>query len=369
MQPPYLKTGTFVALLIVSLSANSAAIPDAPVTAMEPGLEADDRLGGAMGWIDDRTLLVTAQIDSKSQFWERRVVRVDAKTGEMKELINPGAVICTNPTENVAGILVGSEASIYTGNSKEPKPELKLFSWTSIFGKLTPKMFGDGWNPYICKKTKPTDVKVPGSLVFYKEKDIRYLEAKDGFLRFSRGQSGEQQSVVLVKDEKPVATLQAKPNEIAPEPRYLPFRDGYLLSSGRFVMQGTMARSNEEHTTEYPLLTMTRSGTIKREYFRPLFENAGLTVDGETFPYARGTLIFVSDRPKYGGGIYLNQGGSIKRIWCTNGGNTYDRQCRAMSISMSPDGCYLALFSNGSDNLKAPYVYRPTLKVLPLCNY
>lgn len=368
MQLPFLKIGTFAALLIISLSANSAAIPDAPVKAMEPGLEADDRLGGAMGWIDDRTLLVTAQIDSKSQFWERRVVRVDAKTGEMKELINPGAVICTNPTENVAGIQVGSEASIYTGNSKEPEPELKLYSWTSLFGKLTPKMFGDGWNPYICKKTKPADVKVPGSLIFYKEKDIRYLEAKDGFLRFSRGQSGEQQSVVLVKDEKPVATLQARPNEIAPEPRYLPFRDGYLLSSGRFVMQGTMARSNEEHTTEYPLLTMTRSGTIKREYFRPLFENAGLTVDGETFPYARGTLIFVSDRPKYGGGIYLNREGSTKRIWCTNGGNVYDRQCRATSISMSPDGCYLALFSNGSDNLKAPYVYRPTLKVLPLCN-
>ena len=368
MQSSHLKTGTFVALLIVSLSAKPAAIPDAPVTAMEPGLEADDSLGGAMGWIDDHTLLVTAQIGSKSQFWERKVVRFDAKTGEMKELINPGAIICTNPTENVAGILVGSEASIYTGNSKEPKPELKLYSWTSIYTKLTPKMFGNDWNPYICKKTKPADVKVPGSLVFYKEKDIRYLEAKDGYLRFSSGLSGEQESVVLVKDEKPFATLQAKPNEIAPEPRYLSFRDGYLLSSGRFVMHGTMARSNEVHTTEYPLLTMTRTGAIKREYIRPIFENAGLTVDGDTFPYARGTLIFVSDRPKYGGGIYLNQGGSIKRIWCTNGGNTHDGQCRAMSISMSPDGCYFAFFSKGSDNLKAPYVHRPTLKVLPLCN-
>ncbi len=368
MQSPNMKIGMFAALLMLSFSAHSGVIPDAPITAIEPGLEADEKLGGPMGWIDDRTLLVTAQIDSKSHFWERRVVRVDVKTGEVKELINPGAVVCTNPTENVAGILVGSEASLYTGNPKEPKPELKLYNWISLFGKLTPKNIGNDWNPYICKKTKPADVKVPGSLFFYKERDIRYLEAKDGYLRFFRAQNGEQQSVVLVKDEKPVATLQVKSNEIAPEPRYLPFRDGYLLSSGRFVMQGTMARSNEARTTEYPLLTMTRSGNIKREYFRSLFENAGLTVDGDTFPYARGTLIFVSDRPKNGGGIYLNQGGSIKRIWCTNGGNTYDRQCRAMSISMSPDGCYFALFSEGSDNPKAPYVYRHTLKVLPLCN-
>ncbi len=123
MHSTHLKIGTFAALLIASLSANSSTIPDAPAIAIEPGLEADDRIGGAMGWIDDRTLLVTAQIDSKSQFWERKVVRIDVKTGEMKELINPGALICTNPTENVAGILVGSEASTVDSTAKCNKPQ------------------------------------------------------------------------------------------------------------------------------------------------------------------------------------------------------------------------------------------------------
>lgn len=362
-----LRVGTSIPLFLALINATSAAIPDAPIAALEPGLEVDDRLGAALGWIDDRTLLVTAQIDSKSRFWERRVVRVDAKTGETKDVVNPGALICTNPTEGIAGILVGSEASTYTANAKEPKPELKLYRWSSGFGKLIPTTSVNDWNPYICKKTKPADVRVPDSMYFYGGKDIRYLEAKDGYLHFSSGPDGTQQSVVLVKDERPVAMLQLKPNEVSPEPRYLPFREEYLLSSGRFVMQGTMARSNEPHTTEYPLLTMTKSGTITREYSRRLFESAGLTDGGETLPYAKGTLILVSTRPKHGGGIYLNQGGSLRRIWCTNGGNEYDRQCQFASISMSPDGCHFAFFVKGSDDPKAAYVHRPTLKVLPLC--
>lgn len=361
------KFATVVLLLSLSLEIGASTIDDNQVTALEPGLEADDRLGVAMGWVDDHTLLVTAQVSAMSQFWERKVMRVDIRTGETKELINPGALICANPTENVAGILVGSEASTYTGNSKEPRPELKLYSWTSFLGKLTPMTLSDSWNPYICKKTKAADVKVPGSLAFYREKDVRYLEAKDGYLRFPKGQSGEQESVILIKDEKPVATLQAKPNEIAPETQYLPFRNEYLLSAGRFVMYGTMARSNEANTTEYPLLTMTKTGSVKREYFRHLFENGGLKVDGNTYPYAKGTLIFVSSRPKQGGGIYLNQGGATRRIWCTNDGNTYDRNCRPVSISMSPDGCHFAFFAKGSDTLKSAAPYRPTLKILPLC--
>jgi hypothetical protein len=360
-----LKIGIFAALLIASLGASASTIPDDPVVAIEPGIEIDDRLGGVMGWVDDHTLLVTAQIDSKSQFWERKVMLVDVRTGNTKELFYQGALICANPTEGVAAILVGSEESMYLGNSKAPKPDLKLYSWSSLFGVLTPKISSDSWNSWICKKTKSADVNVPN--IDFMQKDIRYLEAKDGYLNFSMNQSRSERSVILIKNDKPVATLDAKPIEIAPAPQYLPFRDEYLLSSGRFVMNSTMVRGNEAPTTEFPVLTMATSGKLKREYFKPLFESYGFTDDGETFPYAKGTMIFVGSRPQHGGGIYLNQGKSLKRIWCTNKGNTFDRTCHATSISMSPDGCHFAFFANSSDNLMSPYVYRPTLKILPLC--
>jgi len=355
-----LKVKTIALVLCLSFGASASTIPDLPVSAAEPGLEVDDRLGTAMGWVDDYTLLVTAQVDSKSQFWERKVMRVDVRTGETKELFRQGDLICANPTEKVTGVLVGSQASLYTGNSTDPKPELSFYSWNSWFGKLSTKSSGAEWNSLICKKTKQSDTKVPA--IGFLQREIRYLEAKDGYLSISM-----DQGVVLMKNEKPVATLDAKAAEIAPVPQYLPFRDEYLLSSGRFVMSGSMARPNEAHVTEYPLLTMTSAGRVKREYFRQLFESGGLTVDGITLPYAKGAVIIVSDRPRYGGGIYLNQGGSIKRIWCTNKGNEYDRQCQPVSVSVSPDGCHFAFFSKGSDNLKSPYAYHPTLKILPLC--
>lgn len=365
MDSTHLKFGTFAALLIASMGASSSSIPDASVVAIEPGLEADDHLGSPMGWVDDHTLLVTAQIDSKSQFWERKVMLVDALTGKTKELFRQGAVVCANPTEGVAAIMVGSQESMYTGNSKEPKPELKLYSWSSLLGTLTPKIFTDNWNSWICKKTKSADVSKQET--GFIQKETIYLEAKDGTLDLASSQTGSGKSVVLTRDNKRVAILDAKPTEIGLAPQYLPFRNEYLLSSGRFVMNSTMARTNEAPTTEFPVLTMATSGKLRREYVRPVFESYGFTGDGETFPYAKGILVFVGSRPQYGGGIYLNQGKSLKRIWCTNSGNTFDRQCRATSISMSPDGCHFAFFANSSDSPTSTYVYRPTLKILPLC--
>lgn len=368
MHSALLKIGIVAALLSASISVNSATlIPDAPVVAIEPGLSIDPRLGVGIGWVDDQTLLVSAMIDDNSQFWERRVMRVDAKTGETTVEVNSGHLLCTNPREGIAGISVGSNEQSFVGKSDKPKAEKKLYSWSSWFGgKLSQNTETDNWNLNICKKTLPRDVKAPGSLPLFSYKGILYLEEEDGYLQF-RGH-GEQHSVVLSKDDKPVATLQAKPNEITQEPQYLPFRDEYLLSSGHFTMSGTMVRGDAARVTEYPALTMTRSGAVQREFFRPIFEEANLKVDGFTFPYAKGWLIYAATGPQDGGGIYLHQGKSTKRIWCTNNGNHYDRRCRLSSISISPNGCYAAFHEVGSDNPKTPYSTDPTLKILPLCN-
>lgn len=363
------KVATFATLVATCMGANSASpIPDAPVAAIEPGLSIDPRVGVGIGWVDDHTLLVSAMINDKSQFWERRVMRVDAKTGETIEQVNPGYLVCTNPTEGIAGISVGNDDKLYAGKSDQPNPERKLYSWNSRFGgKLSQKTETGNWNIHICKKTLPSHVKVGSQLTFFSDYDIVYLEERDGYLRLQR-QNGEQRSVVLTKDDKPVATVQARPNEIAPGPEYLPFRNEYLLSSGQFTLYGTMVRRNEAPVTEHPMLTMTRSGKVKREFFRSIFEDAGLRLHGLTYPYSNGTLIYASNRPQNGGGIYLREGQSVKRIWCTNQGNHYDRKCQLSSLSISPNGCYAAFHEEGPDNPRAPYSYLPTLKILPLCN-
>ncbi|MEO7242868.1 MAG: hypothetical protein ABIW85_08125 [Variovorax sp.] len=347
-----------------SLQISASTIPDAPIPALEVGLEASENLVSKLAWIDNYTLLATAQIDAHSNFWERKVVQVDIRTSKTKDFVNPGALICTNAVEDVVSINVGSAASVYTGNSKEPAPQLKFYRWNR--GKLTPKALSDNWNPYICKKTKVADTKIPGPMALAKADGIRYLESKDGYLETTQRQTREESTIALIRNEKFVATLQAKPHQVAPDPQYLAFRDEYILSSGVFVTNGSL---DEARTTEYPLLTMTRSGSLNREYFRPVFERSGLTVEGQTFPYAKGTLIFVSNRPNVGGGIYLSQGATIKRVWCTNQGYGFGRSCQATWISMSPDGCHFAFFANSSDNLTPtrPITSRPTLKILPLC--
>ena len=355
-------------MLILSLGCLAEGIVDDPIAAIEPGLELDDMmLPGVLGWLDDNTLLATVQTSRYSKFWERQVVRTDVKSGKVMEAINPGSLVCTNPQEKVAGIMVGSAARLFAGGSQEPEPQLQLFSWSTASAKLTSKTSVDGWNPSICKEVLQKDSRGLGSLAVSQTSDVRYFDTKDTYLRFLKGPNGEPAGVALIRNQQKISVLQLNASDIALEPYYLPFRNAYLLSSGRFVMRGSMARENEKPSTEYPLLTMSKAGDIRREYFRPLFERSGFNEDGATFPYAKGAMVFVSARPNDGGGIYLVQGESIKRVWCVNAGNQYDRQCRATSISMSPDGCHFAYFSKGSDNMRQPLSSRSTLKILPLC--
>jgi hypothetical protein len=352
---------SFVLGILVCTSASS--VPDALAIPLEPGLEADDHLGNPMGWLDDRTLLVTAQ--AAGEFWDRKVVRVDVATSEVKELINPGALTCASSREKIFSAFVGSAAGLFSGRAAtQPKPELRSFSWSPSRGLQELGKSGADWNPYICKRTGQSDINVPA--FGFLERYVRYLDAPDGYIRFPRGLVAGP--VELIKRDTPVAAIRATPFEIALVPQYLSSRGVYVLSAGQFVMSGTMVRANEAPTTEYPLVTMTKQGEVGREYFRPLFERSGLLVDGQAIPYAKGTLVMAQTRPRDGGGIYLHEGDSLKRVWCTGNGNHYDRQCRFTDVSMSPDGCHIAFFEQGSDNPRARYSPRPTLKVLSLCS-
>ena len=365
MHTTLLKDAIFAALLIVSMSTGAATIPDAPVEAIKPGLEANDKLAITMGWLDDHTLLVTAQISSQSDFWARKVMLVDVRTSKTKEMFHQGAVVCTNPTEGIAGIQVGSMERMFFHNSKEPEPTLTLYSWSSQSGVLTPKIPADNWNPSVCKKTKPSDTNFPGGAF---EENIRHLEAKNGTLAIISPDNTREKHAVLFKNNKPIATLEVAFNEIAPDPLYLPFSNKYLLSAGDFIIDKTIKRTRIDGTvvTENPILTMTASGEIKREYVRPIFGSYEFTGSGDTRPYAKGTLIYILNSSQGGSGIYLNQSKALKRIWRTNDANNH---LRLTSVSMSPDGCYFAFFSKGSDALDRAGLsnYDNTLKILPLC--
>ncbi len=78
-------------------------------------------------------------------------------------------------------------------------------------------------------------------------------------------------------------------------------------------------------------------------------------------------MILIGSRPQQGGGIYLAQGPTLKRVWCLNGGGVYDRRCQVLTAAVSPDGCHLAFHAVGSDSQAVAPSLRPSLKVLPLC--
>ena len=317
-----------------------------------------------MGWVDDRTLLVTAQID-KGQFWELKVMRVDVRSRKAKELFRQGVVICTNPAEGVASVAVGSFAGSYAGGSKEPSPERKVYQWNATLRVLIPKFFRGGWDGDFCVKTKPRDGEQ--STLRLSAEETRYLDAKDGTLEFESGMAGGEPRLALTRNNKRIAILDAQPEEIGLTPRYLPYRQEYLLATGSFLMNAVFTRKDGRSTSEQPIITMDKSGRLRREYLRPVFHRYGLVGDGHTLPYAKGTMILFVNRPQDGGGIYLKQGESVKRVWCTNDGKVHDRMCSPSRSAMSPDGCHFAFFAKGSDALTSTYSTAPTLQVLRLC--
>lgn len=365
-----LKTWALAVLLIGVLGAHASSIPDAPIAAIEPGLTLDLHVGGEMGWIDNRTLLVTTHIEGKP-YWEQKVVLLDVQTGEVRDLLAPGSLICTNAAARVVGAWVGSKAKRWVRNSAEPDAQTKLFSWSPASRQLRTESFGEDWNHHLCMTTRPEHVRKEANLA-YDNDGVLYLEAKDTYLRFPNGASAETARAVVVRGGRQVAELPLNVNEIAMKVVHLPFLDGFLLSPGTFVTRGSLtARAGGPQIPEIPMLTTTRSGGLKKDHLRPLFESAGLVVKGASFPYAKGVLVFVEGRPREGGGIYLNEGKSLKRIWCTDDGNSYNRTCRGATPSIlpaiAPDGCHFAFFAEGSDNPKSRHVAEPTLKVLPLC--
>jgi hypothetical protein len=233
---------TVFALLMLALMplAHSTGIDDAPVKALEPGLEVDALVPGEMAWLDGDNLMVTAKTRSSASFWERKVMRVDVRTGATTELFPQGAVACANPVDGSASVHVGSFEAHYKGGSQVPLPVLTTFQWKASTQQLAPirHMPDEHWNAWLCMRTDPVHVNTPP--IGFIQSDVRYLGGGDGHeLRFTlKCPDHLKKEVRLVRAGKTLAKPDLAPIEVAPRPglpalpRRLPAVIGHLLHDG-----------------------------------------------------------------------------------------------------------------------------------------
>lgn len=356
MFPGHLIELCLAALLLVSSNTNSATIQDDPMTAIEPAHENYFFINHGH-WLDRYTLAVNVAHDI-TKLEDYRILLIDIRKKTTKEFMRGAAIACTKPQEGIVGIRLSG-----TENKNEFAP--KLFQWDARSMRLSPKAVNpeDYWNAWVCKKTD--------KFVVNSETLAQY---SIGFLEDNHGQvhvTGDRAN--LIKKDKQIIPLDSGSKKLAMQgtPWFLPVRNVYFWSTGLFILDDSLwLDSDGTRVQEYPLLTMTPEGLLKQEFFRERLKNAGLNQgSGQSMPYGRGTLLNLPGRPHEGGGIYLVDEKSIKRIWCTNKGNQFDRRCLAIFTpeGLSPDGCHLAFKADSSDDLVRPFELRSGIKILPLC--
>ncbi|MBS1209925.1 MAG: hypothetical protein H6R19_2323 [Proteobacteria bacterium] len=359
------------AMSLFGVSVAAQSILDSPARIIEKSdLVLAENIGGEIAWIDDKNLLATVLLDDpRSPWWIRRVVSVDARSGQAAEFMARGFVSCSNPVAGLIGISNGTLAASYEGGSKEPRPTPHLYKksfWSSALAQLNDE---DEWNKWLCIKTSKAELNDPSA--GNPQSDHRYLQTPDDLFRITKELNETRTDVVygvvLERGKERVSLPDLSPVEAGWQPQFLPFLNKHLLVSGRFVIASTMLLPGGKSTQEIPTITMTKDGKLKREYVRARLMIKGLKRDAIVMPYAKGNLVFVQDRPGDGGGIYREAGDLVERIWCVNKGRGFDRKCRPQAISISPDGCSLAFFDKDSDDLKKN-VPQVSLKILDVCH-
>ncbi|NSL55776.1 hypothetical protein [Uliginosibacterium aquaticum] len=362
---------TCFAMSLFGASVAAQSIMDSPVPIIEKAdLVLAENIGGEIAWINDKNLLATVLLDDpRSRWWVRRVVNVDVRSGQAVEFLARGFVSCSNPVAGLIGISSGTLAANYEGGSKEPRPSPHLYKRSFWSSTLVPLKDEDEWNKWLCIKTSKAELNDPGA--GNPQSDHRYLQTPDELLRITKELNETRSDVVyglvLERGKEKIQLADLTPSEVGWRPQFLPFLNKHLLGAGEFIFAGDMVLPGNKRTQEIPTITMTKDGKIEREYVRDRLLSKGFKRDASVIPYAKGNLVFIQDRPSYGGGIYRETGGLVERIWCVNKGNGFDRKCRPQAISMSPDGCSLAFFDEGSDDLKKS-VPRISLKILDVCH-
>lgn len=345
-----------ILLIGISGSAVAATIPDDPIIPWETGLESKIDDVSIPYWLDKDTILVSALVHSKSEFWNKKLMAVDVRTGKAETIFPEGAVHCVNTNEAVALVSIGSRERLIVGNSNAPVPMFVFSKWNAQSRKLMPypSASDEGWDLENCTRNGLKD-----------GRPVIHL-SRNQYLVLDGSDAGD--AVRLYRNGKEVGRLDVKPSEIPPVPKHIGYRDQYLLSPGEFFTDSTRIEVDGVMTQERPILTFNESAKVQRVFVRKEMLQSGFqSFQGITYPYAKGILIRAGGGPKNGGGLFLKTRSSIRRVWCVNEGNTYDRICNLGTVTVSPTGCHAAFFSSHSDDLKSPATSNDTLKILPLC--
>lgn len=349
-----------------------AAVPDAPAPIREYSLLAGDKLRPKLAWISDRELLATALIDQSSRFWETRVARVDARTGEMTEVLRDASVLCASAQAGVAGLLVGDKAGMFTGGTALPPPKAQLFEWDRVSRTLRDAKTDSPFSPWICRPMPPEHRQRPEG---GQQAGVHHLEPRHGQLQTVTDGRGAQTVNRVIAGR--TTRLAVTPQEVADPPEYLPFRAAYLLRPGMTLAHTFFRDDKGDAEQELPVITMTPQGTVQRDHFRTVLLKHGLRQDALLRPYAKGLLVISHGWRNLGGGIYTlsgvggTGGERLRRVWCLpeNAEDERDgnRLCKVDEFALSPDGCRLAFYAQGSDTLATTIAARPTLKIMDLC--
>lgn len=313
---------------------------------------------GKMEWLDATTLAITTY-QTGDEYWNGKIVAVDMRDKSVVKVLDNGFLQCTNPDASVVAAIKGSLGGTYRGDAKSAgavKPEPVFYRWAPKAKMLLDEEQAAKmpWNWHDCIQTAPGHRNQSGRMQGFP--GAVYLRSRDGVLAWQFDPDRKPVPVSWLKPKAAPKQIQAASDEIGPVAVYQPYDDSYLLAPGRFgnfMHRGKMV-------DQAPAVTMDSAGTVKRTplpaslkaYFDRQKGNGGYTQ-----PTPAGLLVYAYPFSG-GGGFYLANGNSVKRIWCTENSDSADN-CSPNNATLSPDGCRLA-FVNRS--------YPGTVEVLTLCS-
>lgn len=337
-------------------------VVDAALPVFDTKVPFPSRLG-SMLWLDSHTLAITTS--RGNEFWNGTTVAVDVAARSTSVILEHGFLNCAN--DGLVAMVKGSLARQYAGDFLKPDapdPVNVFYRWNAKTKRLESEEpeSKPTWNWYICAQTHADDIRRPG-ISFYGH-NIRYLKPRDCVLQWADAVARDAATpVLLAKPNSAPIPVDVDAGDIALVPSYLPFSDQYLLTAGRFVIRGGIDHRGKM-VDQLPAITIARDGHVTREML-PIRLKAVLDSlatgggDGSTRPTAAGLLVIYNSWRAQGGGLYVSDGGAVKRVWCVPSALSGDA-CSLESLEVSPDGCQIAFVAQ-KDHPK-------TVKIIRLCS-
>jgi hypothetical protein len=335
---------------------HAGRVTDAPAPEWDTGLPVIEQVPGRSAWLDADTIAVTTFSEPRAQvpWMVRRIVAADVRTRTAATIVPKGFLDCTNPALGLVGLQVGDLESRFAVRSTAPAAVQRFMLWDAARHAVGPATadYATGWHAASCLKPAPEDV--ASNEWWEGNRAVRYLQPKDGIVKWGIGESGRPEGPWLQNGGRRTM-LDVSTTDLAKQVRYLPFRHAYQLVDGRY---GGVAH------LDTPLVLLTPEGKLVKTPLPASLRQALDAVNpvAVSFAVKNGLLVQVPGPAAQGGGLYLAQGDQAHRVWCT-AGSPGAAECRIdQALEISPDGCKVAFDARSPAGGGVP-----TLRVLDLC--